>query len=145
MTPSGAIAFVVLTLVLFGVLPRFRALWRGGEAIVETERFYRRFWPFSDAALQGWLRAQVAILIDFVCIYVAGIGAMLRSLVSPTERLAPELIRLVGLAGLAVMTLIVVSIVLFNAPKRFVIPELRGQRGLVAHWRSSRRGNRPEE
>ena len=143
MTTPDAIGFAVLTLVFLLTLPRARALWRGGPAIAETERFYRSFWPYSDAALRGWLRAQVAGMLDFMCAYVAGTEAVLKSLVPRGAWPILEMLGVIGLAGVFLMTVAVVSIVLFNMPKLLVIPELRGQEGLVAYWRRSRRNHPP--
>lgn len=145
MTLSDALAIVGLGLVFVLTLPRYPALWRGGQAVADTERFYRAFWPYGEQALQGWLRAQVAGLVDFAFLFLGGTGAILKPLVAPADRFIPELMRVVGLAGFILMTAIVISIVLFNIPKRFVIPELRQQDGLVSHWRKGGRREPPKD
>jgi hypothetical protein len=145
MTLSDALALVVLGLVFVVTLPRYPALWRGGQAIADTERFYRAFWPYGEPALQGWLRAQVAGLLDFAFVFLGGTGAILKPLVPQADRFIPEAMRLIGVGGFGLTTAIVISIVLFNVPKRFVIPEMREQEGLVAHWRRSRRRDAPKD
>lgn len=96
-------------------------------------------WPYSEAALQGWLRAQIAIYIAGWFLLLAPVGILIRY-AAPSVRSLVASVAIAAIVGLLMMVAISASIVLFNAPKWLVVPALRDQEGLVSEWRKSRRG-----
>src|SRR5262245_824075 len=131
------------TALLIVAVPRMRRYWRG-EQPAELERTWRRIWPYGEAALQGWLRAQTAIYIGACFLLLAYLPVVLRPIADDSARPILALLLWVGSAGVVIMVAIAVSIVMFNVPKRVVFPALRDQEGMLMGWWRRRRARRPE-
>lgn len=134
-----------MAVALLGALASLRRAWEGGETLARVERTWRSVWPYSEAALQGWLRAQLALVLGGCFMVLAYPAAAL----SPTEdrsaQTALDLIFWTGVTGFAAMIVMVISIVLFNVPKRLAPPALRDQEGLLSRWWRLRKIRMPKE
>ena len=125
----------------FAGLPAFRGMWKGGDALARVERLWRRIWPYSDAALQGWLRAQMAIYLGWGSIALAYPALVLLRTSDASTKPILSLVFWAGAAGFIAMIVLIVSIVLFNVPKPLALPSMRDQEGLLVRWcRERRRG-----
>jgi hypothetical protein len=134
MTGNQAVVLVVLAAGLFAGLPAFRGMWKGGQALGRVERLWRRVWPYSEAALQGWLRAQMAVYLAACFLVLAYPAAVLHHTADGSTQPVLSAVLWAGFAGLVSMVVVVISIVLFNVPKRLALPSLREQEGLLVGW-----------
>jgi hypothetical protein len=144
MTLSEIVVLAILITGWLAALLAYRRAWKGGETLAKVERIWRNVWPYSEAALQGWLRAQLAIYIGGSFLLLGYAATVLRPSADASARPNLSMILLIGLIGLVTMFAIAVSIVLFNTPKRLVFPALRDQEGLLVRWWRQRRGRTPK-
>jgi hypothetical protein len=138
MTLNEAVISLFWTAGLLAVAPRMWSYWRGEEP-ADLERNWRRIWPYGDAALQGWIRAQTTLFLAAWFVLLAYFSAVLRSPAEPSARPIIGLALPIGIIGLFAMVVLAASIVLFNWPKRLVFPALRHQEGLLTSWWRRRR------
>jgi hypothetical protein len=137
---EGVVLSIWIALILVATL-RLPRYWRG-EPPVDIERNLRRFWPYSEAALQGWLRALTAA---YIAAWFMLFGMLAIVLVPSADQSAGPIVAwivLASIAGTVAMVAIAASIIMFNWPKRLVFPALREQEGLLSRWWRLRR-NRP--
>jgi hypothetical protein len=138
-TAGELIPFGVMTVALLAALPAFRGMWRGGDALARVERLWRRIWPYSEAALQGWLRAQMAVYIGGWFMTVAYPPAVLLRTSDGPDAPILRAVFWIGATGFIATIAAAISIVLFNVPKRLALPALREQQGLLGGWWHRRR------
>jgi hypothetical protein len=139
MTLFGVVGDLIWVALLLEALPAFRAMWTGGEGLARVERLWRRVWPYSEEALQGWLRAQAAVYLGGWFLTFAYLAGVLSHSAEGSTRLVLVLVLRIGFIGFAGAIAMAISIVLFNVPKRLALPSLREQDGLVRSWRLRRR------
>lgn len=144
MTPVELFAFGTVTVALLAGLPAFRGMWKGGDALTRVERTWRRIWPYSEAALQGWLRAQMAVYLGVCFITLVYPAAVLVRTSNGSTGPILHLALWTGITGFVAMIATTISIVLFNVPKRLALPALRDQEGLLVRWWRLRRRRTPE-
>ena len=144
MTLFEIVVLGVSTAGWLAALLAYRRAWKGGETLAKVARIWRHVWPYSEAALQGWLRAQLAIYIGGWFLLLGYAAAVVRPTADPSIRPNLSLILLIGFVGLVIMFAIAVSIALFNMPKRLVFPALRNQEGLLVRWWRQRRRQTPK-
>lgn len=130
--------------VLLAALPAFRGIWRGGDALARAEQLWRRIWPYSESALHGWLRAQVAIYLGGWFLAVAYPTSILLRTSDATIRPTVRLFFWATVIGFLAMVALTITIVLFNQPQRLALPQLRDQEGLLTRWWRRRRNHSPE-
>lgn len=134
MTGSQLLVVGTLALVCLAGFPALRGMWKGGDGLARVERGWRRFWPYGEEALQGWLRAQMAVYLVTWFMLITYPAALMVPAASASTRPLVTLVLWIGLAGFVAMVVATISIVLFNAPKRLALPELRDQEGLLTGW-----------
>lgn len=144
MTLNEVALSLLWTAFLLAAVPRMRRYW-SGEPPADLERALRRIWPYSEAALQGWLRAQTAMYIGAWFLLFAYLSAVLHPSAAQSTRPILAWIVPAAFAGVVVMVAMAASIVLFNVPKRLVFPALREQEGLLIRWWRVRRGRPPAD
>src|SRR5215213_5033748 len=139
MTPfEEAVEVVWVALVAIAVRGLRRA-WKDRARLARLERIWRNFWPYSETALQGWLRAQVAIsLIGFVLAAMYPVAILFRT-TSGSTKLTLALIILLGVVAIVLMVGLVIAVALFNVPRFLVFPAMRDQEGVVVQWWHRRR------
>ena len=133
-----------MTALLLAALPAVRSVWKGGDALARVERTWRRIWPYSEAALQDWLRAQMAVYLGVSFMTLAYPAAVLSRTSDGSIGPIPSLVLWMGITGFVAMIAITISIVLFNVPKRLALPALRDQEGLLVRWWHLRRRRTPD-
>lgn len=136
---SDLIVAVVWLGLLLVLLPRMRAIWRGGAALASLEAVWTAFWPYSPRSLRAWLRATVAMYVGGYFLLLMTVGVLIRG---ADKALRPWLAAtaLIGLAGTVAMVALAVSIVLFNRPKWLALPAMRSDEGLLARTSSPDEG-----
>lgn len=136
---SQVIVFAGWSALMVLAFPRLRRAWNGtGDSLANITRIARSFWPYSEAALQGWVRAQVALYIGGLFMEVYPAAVLVHTAEVPTKYVL-YLIALVGVIGMFFMAAVAAAIVFFNVPKRLVFPPMRSQHGLLRTWRDARR------
>jgi hypothetical protein len=139
MTTGELFNFVVLAGVALAAVPAFRGMWKGGDGLQRVARLWRRIWPYSEAALQGWLRAQMAIYLGLCFATLAYPAAVLLRTSDGRTNSVLTLVFWTGATGFIAMIATTISLVIFNVPKRLALPALRDQEGLLVGWWRRRR------
>jgi hypothetical protein len=143
MTTDQMFVAVIMAAALLAAMPAFRGMWRGGDALAKVERLWRRIWPYSESALQAWLRAQMAVYLGGCSLTLAYPALVLMRTSDGSTSPILSVVAWTGVTGFVTMIAFVISIVMFNVPKRLVIPSLRNQEGLLVRW-WRRRSRSPE-
>lgn len=98
-------------------------------------------WPFGGALWRGWVR--LGPVSAAYCLYIAvafGLPVFI-GVSEPATRLW-KLYAVLAIVGFIVATSLMLTIVLFNWPKKLVSPAMRAEPGAVREWRDARNGNR---
>ena len=113
-------------------------LWRL-EADIQKEEATKRWWPFSEALREGFIRSLPAAIITCTLLELAGIASFFEKLLTGDGRRIAEGFALgFGLPAIAMM-LVELCVTLFNRPQFVVPPAARDEPGAVALWRSGRK------
>ena len=129
----------VIDVVAFSTLPR---TW-SGEGLPALERAMRPLWVWGEGSLQGFLRANPLGVVASTGLWVAGFAVTLfKAAEAPILRTVFAYVMLASFVVAAVCLGLMVTVILFNAPKRVVPPSLRHQSGVIRlRWpRRSRSG-----
>ncbi len=118
----------VIDVVALSTLPR---TW-SGQGLPALERSLRPLWVWGEGSLQGFLRANPLGVVGATGLWVAGFAATLFK--AAEAPILPAVFAYVWLAGMLVFFTclgLMVTVILFNTPKRVVPPSLRHQSGLI--------------
>ena len=117
-----------------------------GRRLPALERRFRVYWVWGEASLRGSIRATPVAVIGGNALVAAAIALLVREAIG--DAFARTVLLWVGLAAFAaslLCLLLMVTVVLFNAPKAVVPPPLRHEPGLLAEWRRNRKPRPPHQ
>ncbi len=118
----------IIDVVALSTLP---GTW-SGEGLPALERSLRPLWVWGEGSLQGFLRANPLGVVGATGLWVAGFAATLVNTVdAPILRIVIAYVWLAGMLVFFTCLGLMVTVILFNAPKRVVPPSLRHQSGLI--------------
>jgi len=142
MTPLAStpqlLPFAVLVLLLLFGSRGVGQVWRG-TLPDKVLAMWRTLWPWSEAALRGYVRSAIALSLAGWTLAVAyGLDLFLGEVSGQASNLVDVLID-AALVGTFLLLTAVVLVVLVNRPKFFVPPWMRDDEGLLETWRRNRR------
>lgn len=114
----GMLAFIALTPI---ALPR---IWHNRSGFYVSERV--AWWPFGRVLWRGVVRAAPVCVVSFCLALPLWAGL----LIAPDS----EIVVMILFPPIALQWFFIVTIVLFNWPKRLVPPHLRALPGAIAEW-----------
>lgn len=135
---DNATALLICVAILVLAARPFVGYWRG-RGLEDLRRRYQTFWPYGAAALEGWLRAQLVIYAAGCLLTVGLVLALLLPAADQTTRSVLTQLGTTIFVALVITCVLVLSIVLFNEPRRLSLPALRNQEGVVSAWWRQRR------
>ncbi len=137
MSPLDWIAFGIFVLIAVGAVRLLPRTWRH-----ELKQFDRMpsWWPWGKALWRGWLRMMPISTVAMVVGVVVYAGLLLVPEAPSGPFVRPYWAVVPALAALAIVFGMMLTVVLFNWPKRVVPPHLRSQPGAIEEWWRRRRG-----
>jgi hypothetical protein len=137
------VVIVLLGLLVLGCLYLLPKLWRS-KADIQREEATKKWWPFSEAFREGFVRSIPAAIFACLLLELGLIASFFQDyLTGDGSRFAGRLTVYFG-TGFVLMMLVDLSVTLFNRPKFIVPPDARGERGAVPLWWSSRKYKKPK-
>lgn len=130
MNVGNLVTCAIWLAILLVLLPRIRAIWRGGEALHSLERTWSGMWPYGTRSLRAWVRALIPIYACGYFLLFMTVGVFIRQ---ADRQMRPFLagVALIRVIGTITMVALAASIILFNRPKWLVIPTMRSDDGLL--------------
>lgn len=125
------IVLALFAAAIAGATARLPSIWKSGGRNAASG--FKSWWPYSSAALGGWLRAMPTGILGGWCFVVTLVG-LLVAVYFDEWRAPAETVATLGLLGMFGCLVLVASVILFNRPRLLVPPSRRSDAGLVHHW-----------